>query len=228
MNGLLVKLCGITTCDDARLCHREGADLLGVILTDSPRRISLAAAAEIRAAVPGAQLVGVFGGEPVSDLAAAVDAAGLDFVQLHGSSDPLRWRQVAAACNRPLLPAITADEADTAAEALRGVPDLPVAGLILDLPKLTGSLAARPHAGATLMERHGELWRAGRRLARQGVPVLLAGGLQAEALPAALRQVRPRGLDVCRGTEKRPGIKDPQLVRRFLAAARAGEREHAR
>jgi phosphoribosylanthranilate isomerase len=82
-------------------------------------------------------------------------------------------------------------------------------GLLLDLPK---GAASDPAA----RER---LWAAARRASVRGVPVVLAGSLAAADVPAAVARVAPAMLDVCRDTERSPGLKDPDRVRRFLAAA---------
>lgn len=204
-----VKICGITSEDDARLCHAAGADLLGVILTASARQIDPLQAAAIAAAVPEARLVGVVRDGPIATLALQLRVACVHAVQLHGIDDPRRWVAVADATGLPVVPAVTADRADTAFAAVRKLPGLPLAGVLLDLPKT-------PAAGR---RDHGPLWDAARRGLAAGLPILLAGSLTAGDLPHVRREVGPCGLDVCRGTERAAGVKDPRLVREFVAAA---------
>lgn len=218
MSRLLVKICGVTTVEDARLCRSAGADLLGVILAPSPRRISVARATAIREAVPGAKLVGVFTDAAPEAIAVAADAAGLDLIQLHGCDDPARWAAVARAAGRPVIPAVTADRAEAASRSLAADPGLDVPVLLLDLPK-------RQAVGAATLRDH--LWRTARQLADRGLSVLLAGALDVADVPAARRRVQPAGLDVCRSTESAPGVKDPDKVVCFVTAAREPEVNHA-
>jgi phosphoribosylanthranilate isomerase len=209
----LVKICGITRPGDARLCHVAGADFLGVIFAASPREVSVSQARAIRDAVPDARLVGVFvNGHPV-DIAQTVDAVGLDLVQLHGSDDPAHWNAVYQAAGVPVLPAVTRDQAETPVTACAARAEPYVAALLLDLPK---------RADATNGARTA-LWDTARRCRGDGLRVVLAGALDAEAVPAALAAARPYGLDVSRGVESAPGVKDPTRVRRFLAAVQDAE-----
>lgn len=208
-----VKICGITTADDARRCHAAGADLLGVIMAASVRSVDASQAAVIRAAVPDARLVGVVRDHGTAVLALKMSIAGVDVVQLHGCADPQRWAAVAEACDRPVLPAVTADQADQAFQAVATMTDLPLDGILLDLPKGRADAAAARHL----------LWAAARRGLDLGLPVMLAGALVAADLGEVRRQVGSCDIDTCRGTEKAPGIKDMRLVREFVAAARSQE-----
>ncbi len=211
-----VKICGITTADDARLCHVAGAHLLGVILAPSPRQVSPDRARAIREAVPGAKLVGVVTDVAGDRLAVLVAETGVDMLQLHGCADAAVWRAVAAACACPVLPAVTADQASAAVAGYLELPDVDrqqVSGLLMDLPKRGGGAPTGRQA----------LWRAARRASEACVPVMLAGALDHRAMPAAIATAQPVGVDVCRGTERAPGQKDPELVRRVIAAARIVE-----
>ncbi|MBD3221693.1 hypothetical protein GF314_10665 [bacterium] len=208
-----VKICGVTTPRDAVLCDTTGADLIGVVLTGSPREISPEQARSVREAVPQARLVGVMRDGEATRLARRAHVAGLDVIQLHDCADPDRWRAVAAAADRPVLPAVTADDADRAIAAVSAAVDLPLEGLLLDLAK---------GRAATAVDRD-RLWAAARRAVAAGVPVFLAGSLGVRDVAPALARVRPYGLDVCRGTERAPGEKSPDLVSRFLAAVRSPE-----
>lgn len=206
----LVKICGITTAADAALCHDAGADLLGVIMTRSVRQVDPGQAALIRQAVPGARLVGVVRDQAAAVLALHTKLAGLDVLQLHDCPDPHRWAAVADACGVPVLPALTTDQA----AAFDGHLSAHLEGVLLDLPK-TGQPADPA--------QRQRLWAVARRLLDTGLPIFLAGSLAASDLPAVRREVGACHLDVCRGTERVPGVKDPGLVRGFLTAARQPE-----
>jgi phosphoribosylanthranilate isomerase len=213
MRRLRVKICGLTRPGDARLCHVAGADFLGVIFAASPRQVSRSQARAIRDAVPDAQLVGVFTEGHAEDIAAIVESVGLDLVQLHGSDSPERWQAVYRAAGVPVLPALTAAQVGEPAvsDAVRSDPH--VACLLLDLPK-------EEHATNGARAR---LWEAALHCRADGLRIVLAGALDAAVVPEALAAARPYGLDVSRGVESAPGIKDPTRVRRFLAAAQEAE-----
>jgi phosphoribosylanthranilate isomerase len=213
-----VKICGVTTPRDAVLCDAAGADLLGVILTGSLREVTPDQARAIRDAVPQARLVGVMRDGEAKRLARRAHIAGVDVIQLHDYADPDRWRAVATAADRPVLPAVTADHADLAIAGVAAAPDLPLEGLLFDLTK---------GRAATAADRD-RLWDAARRAVAAGVTVFLAGSLGVREVASALARVRPHGLDVCRGTERAPGEKSPDLVRRFLAVVRSPEVNRAR
>ena len=146
----LVKICGLTRPEDARLCRDAGADLLGVIFAESPRQVTVGQAADIRAACTHAPLVGVFTDDTPEHIADVVAAVGLDVVQLHACDDPERWAAVARATGVAVLPAVTSDRADEAAAAVIARADLPLTGLLLDLPKR--SRDAGPDGRVALLE----------------------------------------------------------------------------
>jgi len=208
--GPLVKICGLTRPADARFCDDAGADLLGVIFAPSARQVTVGLALDIRGAVTRARLVGVFTDTSPGDIAEVVAAVGLDLVQLHDCDDPGRWEAVAHAAGTPVLPAVTADRADAATAAILARPNLRLAGLLLDLPKNSARVTSADRC---------DLLTAARRCRQAGVRVILAGALAVDTVAQAVREARPVGLDVCRGVESAPGIKDPELVARFLAAA---------
>jgi indole-3-glycerol phosphate synthase len=79
-----VKICGLTSVEDARAAHEMGADLLGMVLSPGPRQVSPELAAAVRQALPDARLCGVFVNPGLEQVTGAVDGADLDLVQLHG------------------------------------------------------------------------------------------------------------------------------------------------
>jgi phosphoribosylanthranilate isomerase len=198
-----VKICGLTTPEDARLCHQRGADLLGVIFARSPRRVEIGQAQAIRSAVPDARLCGVFRDEELALVAAAAAGCGLDLIQLHGGETPEYCRELAAMTGMPLIKALTPD--DVHPDTVRTYES--VEYFLLDQPKTAEGSA-----------RSGDLgWRsAAQRLYGQGAELILAGGLEPANINDLATGVRPFAVDVCRGVESAPGRKDPRLVSRFL------------
>jgi phosphoribosylanthranilate isomerase len=199
-----VKICGITSLEDAYTAVDCGADALGfVFYPPSPRYVTPEQAAPIIGALPPfVTTVGLFVDVPCDVVNETVAHCGLDRVQLHGQETPEFCRRI----SRPVIKAIRIKNA----ESLAPVPDYAVAAYLLDayvegaLPGGTGAAFA---------------WELAARAKPYG-PVILAGGLTPENIAAAIAQVRPYGVDVSSGVERLPGVKDPQKMRRFIARAK--------
>jgi phosphoribosylanthranilate isomerase len=198
-----VKICGLTRAEDVAAACALGAAYVGFNFTAaSPRRITAEAAREIAAAAPAGVLrVGVFAAEDAATIARAIAAAGLHLVQLHRR---LTEEEVAAS----------------------PVPIIAVA-------RQTGEDFAVPRHDL-LVRCHAVLFDpsegTGRSLdparveeASWPVPVLVAGGLDAENVGAVIRRLRPAGVDVASGVESAPGIKDHTRLERFFAAVKAAD-----
>ena len=214
-----VKICGLTNLEDALLALEAGADLLGFVLyPKSPRGVSLGVVAEIAQALRSAPafqqrqpaLVGVFVNEPPAAVRRALDEAGLDLAQLSGHEPPDDLR----ALGRRAYKAIRSQaEADA----------LPAAGAPPAHPYCPDFLLDAAHP--TLYGGSGQLADlalAARLAARHRL--LLAGGLTPDNVAAAIRAVRPWGVDAASGVEAAPGKKDPAKVRAFVQAAKAALR----
>ncbi len=209
MNHTRIKICGITTTRDATACHDLGANYLGVIFAESPRKVALGRATEIRSAAPDASLVGVFADEPIETVVTHARACMLNMIQLHGNELPDYCTELR---KNTLLPII---------KAIRGTsPNDPVAldayssvrFFLLDLEKgAPGRDEGLPESLMTMANRAG----------RQGHRILLAGGLDPGNVRQALDAARPFGVDVCRGVECEPGKKDLAKVERFIKEVRA-------
>lgn len=202
-----VKICGITRTEDARLAAELGASAVGFVMwPGSPRRVDAATARAIgRALPPFVARVGVFVDADPRDVSAAVEEAGLDVVQLHGDESVGDYAGVAARLIKSVGLATDAD--------VRSAIGLPAEVTpLVDAPD-------RVRKGGT--GRRAD-WSLAARLAAAR-PILLAGGLTAENLSDALREVRPWAVDVSSGVEAAPGIKSPDRLAAFLAAARAAE-----
>jgi phosphoribosylanthranilate isomerase len=197
-----VKVCGITTPDDADACVALGVDWLGLnFVPSSPRCIDLAIAASIRDAVRGrVELVGVVADGTEAELAALRRDAGLDYLQLHGDEPPELLQRLGPHAFKALRIGTDAD----VSEAER------YPGLLLVDAKVAGALGG---TGRTVDFTLVAPLARTRRL-------LLAGGLGPGNVAAAVRAVRPWGVDVASGVERSPGVKDLDAVRAFVAAAK--------
>jgi phosphoribosylanthranilate isomerase len=207
-----VKICGITTLDDARAAVEAGADMLGFnFYESSPRYIRPADCARLVAALQDNGLpvvtVGVFVNAPTSTISHVMDDCGLDVAQLHGDEPAESLAALGERAFKAIRP-VTPAAARWAAQryALRETPP----ALLVD--------AFHPDAyGGT--GRTGN-WTLAAELAGQ-VPLLLAGGLDPENVTGAIAQVQPWGVDAASGVESSPGRKDHARMRSFVQAVRA-------
>ena len=199
----IIKVCGLTSPEDARLAVAAGADAIGVNLwPDSKRFVDDATARAVLAEIPAHVLkVGVFVNAPADEIAAKVAALGLDKAQLHGNEQPRDYATLDA--RLVIRAARVRDEATFQTEALWQ-------------PSLWLYDAFAPGYGGSGLQAP---WPLVRKLARR--PFLLAGGLTPDNVAAAIAAVRPDGVDVASGVERTPGRKDAARVERFIAAARA-------
>lgn len=203
---MIVKVCGVRTPEIAEVAIEAGADWLGLVLVEeSPRHADDAAARAVIGAVRGrAGLVGVMVAPSASECDEAARRYGLAAVQVHGAVPPsLAWE-----ASVPVIRAIN-DRDPRAAYTNDWWPDCLV--LVDSAPNGDGGLPGG--TGRRVDET------AAAALARHR-PVILAGGLTAANVAAAIEAVRPRGVDASSGLESAPGVKDPTLVAAFVAAAR--------
>jgi phosphoribosylanthranilate isomerase len=202
MASARIKHCGITSLHDAELCLDAGAWALGMILwRDSPRACAVEEAGLIaRSLRRRAELVGVFVNERLDRVVELVDVLGLTMVQMHGDEGPAFCAEVARRTGAKVIKAARVrDRGD-------------VAGLEpfhTDFHLLDGS------GGETFG------WDLVRARHRGAPPLILAGGLTPVNVGEAITAVRPFAVDVASGTEREPGVKDPDKVRAFNAAVEA-------
>lgn len=223
-----VKICGVTTPADARLAADAGADAVGFnFVAGSPRRIDAAAAREAVAALPGDVLaVGVFAGTTAPEILEIVRSAGLAAVQLHGHlagdataavDPPERCRELLGV---PVIRAVRIGP-DGLAAARGWLTAAAAAGRSPEMVIVDAGVAAATVAGQLGGTGHLVDWEAFAREAPLGVPAALAGGLLPANVAAAIRATGVPAVDTASGVESAPGRKDPDLVRAFVAAARA-------
>jgi len=198
-----VKICGITSLDDALHACSCGADALGFVFYDkSPRCVTPEAARVIINALPPfVSTVGLFVNEKPQTIRAIAEQCGLDVIQLHGDEGP-------AACDYAPHRTVKALRVKDAA-SLEGHTAYRTNALLLD----AWSKKAYGGTGETFN------WALAATVARQR-PVILAGGLTPENVGAAISAVRPYAVDVSSGVESAPGVKDRQKLAAFIAAAK--------
>lgn len=198
---MFVKICGTTSEEDALLSVAMGADALGFIFAPSPRQVTPTAAADIVKRLPPEILtIGVFRNEAPTRVVEIVQRAGLRAAQLHGAEPATQTRWV-----RERIPmvvkAFPAGDLD-----VRNFRDYGADVVLIDSPS--------PGSGEIFDWKLADGVPAGARL-------LLAGGLDADNVAAAIKTARPWGVDVVTGVESEPGRKDPRKLMAFIAAARA-------
>jgi len=200
---MIVKVCGVTTVADAEVCVAAGVDLIGVnLVASSARRVDLETARAISDAVRGrVEVVGVVADRDLATLRRWTDEAGLDRLQLHGDEPP----SALEALGPVAFKAVRIGGVDDVALASRFGGDV----LLVDA-KVAGALGG---TGRTIDPELVAPLARGRR-------VLLAGGLTPDNVAAAVRAVRPWGVDVASGVESSPGVKDGRKVTAFVEAAR--------
>ena len=205
-----IKICGITTPEDARVASNLGADYLGLIFVESPRMVNIAQAREIRRAMQHSLLVGVFRDAPVEMVIETTRAARLDLVQLHGDETPDYCDDVLARTGRPVIKSFMASKLPDIRELSR----YRTAGFFLfDLDK---NIIENP-PDEEIVHR---MWDIAARKRRKGFRIFLAGALDKDNVNEAIRRTNAWGVDVCRGVEETPGVKDPKEIEQFVTEVR--------
>ncbi|HEY6705294.1 MAG TPA: phosphoribosylanthranilate isomerase [Xanthobacteraceae bacterium] len=212
--SLLVKICGLSTRETLDTALEAGADMVGfVFFPPSPRHLSLEARELGRQAKGRAAKVALTVDADDATLENIVETLRPDLLQLHGKETIARVRDIKAKFAIPVMKVI-AVETSTDLAALPGYAS--VADRIL--------FDARAPKGATRPGGLGAVfdWHVLEKLDLQ-LPFMVSGGLSADNLAEAVRVTRAGGVDVSSGVESAPGVKDPELIRNFIRAARATE-----
>lgn len=198
---MFVKICGITSEDDALLSVAMGADAVGFVFAPSTRQVAPQKVYDITRRLPPEILtVGVFRNEHPSRVIEIAHKAGLKAIQLHGRETPDQTKEIAGHF-RWVIKAFASDD-ENLPNADRYGTDM----LLLDAPSPgSGKMFDWSIAGD----------------APDSMKLILAGGLTPENIGNAVEEVRPWGVDVASGVEKEPGRKDPMKVKRFIENAKA-------
>ena len=199
-----IKICGITSAEDARLCWEAGADALGFIFVDgTPRHVTPAQASAIIAGLPPfVTPVGVFWDQPPGHVKAVAEQCGLRALQFHGEEAP----EELAGYRLPTIKTIKVE----GPEALVRMTGYQVSAFLLDSPARWSEGEGRAPIS----------WELARQAREAGRRIILSAGLTADTVAEAVAVARPYAVDVNSGVEAGPGRKDPDKVRRFIARAR--------
>ena len=212
-NPVSVKICGLATVDDVRACADAGANYMGLVFFEkSPRNITIPAARELALVAPmGLAKVALVVNPNDAELDAITATVPLDMLQLHGRETPERVAEVKARYGLPVMKAVGIADGD-------------------DLPKLESYFGvadqilvdAKPPKGGELPGGNGLSfdWRliAGRRWP---CPWMLAGGLTAENVAEAVKMTGAKQVDVSSGVEDAPGLKNAELIQKFVQSSRS-------
>lgn len=202
-----IKICGITRPDDARAATDNGADAIGLVFYGkSPRAVSIDRATAIAAVIPPfVSIVALFVDESASAIQATLDSLPIDLIQFHGDESAEFCKQF----GRPWLKAVRVRPGlDLAAECARYQG---ARGVLLD----SWQEGVQGGTGKTFD------WQLA--AVNLPLPVVLAGGLHAGNVGAAISAVQPAAVDVSGGVESSPGIKDLQRIQQFIAAVRTAD-----
>ena len=221
-----VKICGITSGDDARVALDAGADAIGLNLVGGPRRITPLRAREIIEDIPADRAVVLLVSLTADGLDPSVGellaTGGVRHLQLYGDVSADNLRAVVAGGGRPLV-VCRPKSANLRSElraAIAGLPTDTAFAIVLD------AYAAGTEGGTGLTLD----WNAIARAREAGEladmpPLVLAGGLTPANVAEAVRIVRPWGLDVSSGVENAPGHKDRQSLIDFIRNAKSASRQ---
>lgn len=210
-----IKICGITSAEDARVAVEAGADAIGLnFYSKSPRFVEATAAMECMAAAAAVQRVGVFVNAHADEIFQVCSHLDLTANQLHGD-EPADF--LAASGARPVIRARRMDDRGVAAIA----EDLAACKAAGRLPDAVLVDAYTPGRYGGTGETVSWAGLADYRKWLGDVPLILAGGLTPENVAEAIRMVRPYGVDTASGVESSPGVKDHQKMQSFIRAAKA-------
>lgn len=209
-----VKICGLKTAGMLTVALDAGADFVGFVFHDkSPRNVSLDAAKPLALAARSlAKIVALLVDPSDATLRAIVEAIAPDVIQLHGKETPERSAEIRRTFATPVMKALSVASTADAEQARRyaGAADM----LLFD---------AKPPPQSNIPGGNGEVFDWSLIAAVKDVlPWMLSGGLTPENVAAAVRETGAAIVDVSSGVERTRGEKDPDLIRAFIRAAKAG------
>ena len=213
--SLLVKICGLSTRETLEAALAAGADMVGfVFFPPSPRHLSLEAARDLAGVVKRRAIkVALTVDADDATLDGILEALEPDILQLHGHETLARVAEIRRRFGREVMKALPVERASDLA---------PLATYTTVADRIL--FDARPPKGATRPGGLGAVfdWHLLENLDLQR-PFMVSGGLHAGNVAEAIRVTRAGGVDVSSGVERAPGVKDVEMIRDFISAARATE-----
>jgi phosphoribosylanthranilate isomerase len=211
--SLIVKICGLSTRETLDVALQAGADMVGfVFFPPSPRHLNLEMARGLgKQTRRRASKVALTVDADDATLANIVEALQPDILQLHGKETVARLRDIKQRFGLPVMKAI-------AVEASADLAPLPGYAAVADRVLFDARApkeATRPGGLGAVFD-----WHVLEDLDLK-LPFMVSGGLNAGNVAEAVRVTRAGGVDVSSGVERTPGIKDPEMIRAFIRAARA-------
>lgn len=211
----LVKICGLSARETLEAALDAGADMVGfVFFPPSPRHVGLGVARDLGKLANGRALkVALSVDADDADLANSIEALDPDMLQLHGKESVARVRDIKRQFGLPVMKALAIETADD----LKALPAYAAVADRILFDAKAPKHATRPGGlGATFD------WTLLRDLDLR-IPFMVSGGLHAANVGEALRITRAGGVDVSSGVESAVGVKDADMIRAFIRAARASE-----
>ena len=196
-----VKICGITTPEDANAAVAAGADAIGLVFyAASPRCVSISLAKQITENIsPFVNCVGLFVDADDAYISEVIKEVAIDTLQFHGQET----EQACALFNRPYIKAVRMNESiclHDEVEKYSSAKALLLDAYVKGVPGGTGKAFDWSIIPNNLSK-----------------PIILAGGLDGNNVKNAIYQVHPYAVDVSGGVEKKKGIKDPVKIKKFIS-----------
>lgn len=205
------KICGITQSQDLQAVVEAGADAIGLVFfAPSPRAVSICQAVELVKKIPAyVQVVGLFVNADAAEIEQVLQSIPLDVIQFHGDETPEQCQLIAQHVKRRWYKAIQVKaDLNIVAEVSR-YQQAGASAVLLDAwhPDLKGGTGHRFD------------WS---KFPTLDIPLILAGGLNPDNIEQAISITKPYAVDVSGGVESAKGIKDQQLIQRFMQGVQRG------
>ncbi|MCL6237454.1 phosphoribosylanthranilate isomerase [Acinetobacter sp. ANC 5033] len=205
------KICGITRTQDIQSVVQAGADAIGfVFFAPSPRSVTAAQAAELIQHVPPyVQTVGLFVNASAADIQNILKISPVDILQFHGDESPEQCQTIAQTVGRRWYKAIQVKPDLDVISEIQAFQEAGASAVLLDAwhPELKGGTGHRFD------------WA---QFPKLDIPLILAGGLKPENIEEAIQITGAYAVDVSGGVESAKGIKDQQLIERFMQGVHRG------
>lgn len=209
------KICGITRVEDVHAVANAGCDAIGfVFYPPSPRHVTLEQAEILTQSVPAyVQAVGLFVNSHADEIQAILNKIPLDILQFHGDETPEQCQAIAQQVGRRWYKAIQVKPDLDAVAEIQGYQDAGASAVLLDAwhPDLKGGTG------------HSFDWDTFPKL---NIPLILAGGLNPDNIEQAILTTQAYAVDVSGGVESAKGIKDQQLIERFMQGVHRGSAKY--